>query len=108
DFQTQGDQEASGKVVGTVTIAGAPVGDATVSAWDERGFEAAVTTKTDAEGKYEVSGLKPGRVSVMVQTSSGVSTTKNPRIQKAGDTVTVDVAFGSGAVSGTIVGPDGR
>ena len=108
DFQTQGDAEASGKVTGTVTVAGAPAVDATVSAWDERGFEAAVNTKTDAQGKYAVSGLKPGRVNVMIQTEGGISKTETRRIQKAGDAVTADFTFGSGSLTGTLVGPDGR
>ena len=108
DFTTEGDAEASGAVQGKVTLGGQPVAGATVYATDERGQSSTVTGKTEADGHYLVKGLKPGRVSVTVATSSGLQDGETVRIRQAGETVTLDVVFGSASIKATLVGSDGH
>jgi protocatechuate 3,4-dioxygenase beta subunit len=108
DFQTEKDAEASGSVSGTVTMNAAPVPNAEVSAWDDRGWDHAVTGKTDAQGKYLVAGLKPGRVSVRVETTTGLAETHRVTIDAAGEEATLDFDFGRCGIEATVVGNDGR
>jgi protocatechuate 3,4-dioxygenase beta subunit len=108
NFESQKDAEASGSVGGRVTMAGAPLAGAEVSAYDDRGWENAVTEKTDADGRYLAKGLKPGRVTVRVEAPGGAADTDRVTIPKAGDVATLDFEFGRCALAGTLVSVDGR
>lgn len=108
DFVTEGDTTASGTVQGRVTVGGAPAANATVTAIDERGFGDAVSVKTDAEGRYVATGLRPGRITVSVGTATGLQDSDATRLADATQPATLDFAFGTAAVKATLVGSDGR
>lgn len=107
DFTTEHDESATGTVTGRVTVGGAPVSGASVTATDDRGEDAAVHVKTDAEGRYTATGLKAGRVTVSVS-NGGTETERRARIEPAGATATLDVALGTSRLFGKVVGADGR
>ncbi len=102
DFRTEGGA-GTGSVSGRVTTKGAPVANATVSASDARGFEQAVTVKTDADGRYVASGLEPGRITVYVETAEGFTVTHRVRLAAAGATAVLDVEFGASSIRGAVV-----
>ena len=90
DFKTEGgDAGATGIVRGVVTVGGQPQAGASVFATDDRGMDAGVSAETDAEGRYEVRGLKAGRVRLQVQTSDGNSTVKSVTLDKPGAELTL-------------------
>lgn len=102
NFEVEGEAEATGSVAGRVTVGGVPAANSTVEAYDERGAGHAITAKTDAEGRYVVRGLKPGRITVHVTTASGAEDWDQGRIQTAGQTATVDFALGTASVRFTV------
>lgn len=108
DFELAATDGDGAKVVGTVRIAGKPPPRTTVYGEDERGAASAVTTETDATGRYELAGLKPGRVRVWIQTASGLSESKTARITDAGGVAEVNFDFGTCGVRATLVAADGR
>ncbi len=109
DFQAEGgDATATGVVHGVVTVGGQPQAGASVYATDDRGADAGVSAETDEQGRYEVRGLKAGRVRLQVQTSDGNSTIKTVTLDKAGAEATLDVTFGGASIAGLILGSDGR
>ena len=108
DFTKEGDTVGGGTVTGTITLGGKPAVKATVTATDERGEASGVNTETDAEGRYVAKGLKAGPVRIQVQTAEGNFRSKSGTIEKSGGTVTLDVAFGSSRLTGTLVGADGK
>ena len=107
DF-TEAPKGGTGSVSGVVMVAGAPAKDASVYANDDRGMDAGVSAKTDAEGRYLVKGLNVGRITVTVEATGGLQTTKRVTLDKAGATATLDFTFGTCRVTGVVVGSDGK
>lgn len=109
DFLAEGnDATATGIVRGVVTVGGQPQPGASVYATDDRGADAGVSSETDAQGRYEVRGLKAGRVRLQVQTSDGNSTVKAVTLDKAGGELTYDITFGGASIAGLLLGSDGK
>ncbi len=109
DFTKEGgDATATGVVRGVVSVGGQPQAGANVFATDDRGMDAGVSAETDAQGRYEVRGLRSGRVRLQVQTSDGNSTVKTVTLDKPGAEVVLDVTFGGASVSGLLLGNDGK
>lgn len=108
EFKSEGDAEATGTVSGSVSLAGTAVAGASLFAVDDRGMNAAISTKTEADGRFVLKGLRPGRISVTASTDAGLQTTEYVRIREVGGTATLDFQFGRCGVRGTLVGSDGR
>jgi protocatechuate 3,4-dioxygenase beta subunit len=103
DFVTEGGGAATGAVAGRVTMNKQPLADATVSAYDERGVSATVSAKTDADGRYRIDGLQPGRANVWVETGDGLAKSRRVRIESPGAVAELDLEFGTGTLRGTVI-----
>ncbi len=108
DFQTDGDKAGGGTISGTITIGGKPAVKANVLATDARGEASGISAETDAEGRFVAKGLNAGDVRIQVQTQEGNFRTRSGRIEKAGGSTVIDMAFGSSRVNGVLVGSDGK
>ena len=64
---------ASGTVTGVVTLGGAPVAGARVTAQDSRGPNDTRSTQTDKEGKFAMEGVEVGRVRIDVKTPDNLT-----------------------------------
>jgi hypothetical protein len=108
DFHTAGSAEAAGIINGTVRVGGQPVAKASVSAEDDRGPTSAVTATSDAEGKFTLRGLKPGRITVNLMTEGGLAGTERTRIDDVTKPASVEFEFGSASVRALLVASDGK
>lgn len=103
------------KVVGTVSMAGAPVANATVMFFPEtgkKGLAAFKPVQTKKDGTYAVTLDAPGAYSVSVQRMSAQMDSQMIHeerrvIPKAAES-SVDIVLPEGRISGRVIAPDGN
>ncbi len=105
DFETQG---AGGTVTGAVYMNEKPVAGATISVTDDRGMRFIASAVTDENGRFSASGLRTGRVTVMVQTGGGLSTSKSATFAEGTTSLDVRIDMGSGTLRGRAVDAEGK